>query len=107
MQFNGETSGVTLTADGAGTFTVTRRIPLESCGGPLFEVSALQAEFAEFGVFATLASRYIERIETPPGPPDVGDSPGAARSADGAWLMLPGWLVVALSASLGALARRR
>lgn len=107
VQFNGETSGVTLSADGAGTFTVTRRIPLESCGGPLFEVSALQAEFAEFGFFATLATRYIERIETPPGPPDVGDSPGAARPADRTWAVLLGGFVMALSGSLVVLARRR
>jgi hypothetical protein len=107
VQFNGETSGVTLAADGAGTFALTRRIPLESCGGTLFEVRALQAEFAEFGFFATLASRYIERIETPPGPPEVGDSPGAARPADGGWMVLLGWLMLLLSAALGGWRLRR
>ena len=106
VRLSGETSGATLTPDATGAFRLTRTIPPESCTGGFIRVVVSTAEFAEFGHFAELADALIARVATP-GPPDVGDSPGAARPADHAWAVLVGGFVLALSASLGVLARRR
>lgn len=106
VRLSGETSGATLTPDATGAFRLTRTIPPESCTGGFIRVVVSTAEFAEFGHFAELADALIARVATP-GPPDVGDSPGAARPADHAWAVLVGGFVLALSASLGVLAMRR
>lgn len=101
VRLSGETAGATLTPDATGAFRLTRAIPPESCTGDFIRVVVYSGEFAEFGHFAELGDAYISRIATP-GPPDVGDSPGAARPEDGGWLVLPGWAVLVLAAGLGA-----
>lgn len=106
IRLSGETAGATLTPDATGAFHLTRTIPPESCTGDFVRVVVSTAEFAEFGHFAELGDALIARTATP-GPPDAGDSPGAARPANWTWAVLLGGFVLALSAGLGALARRR
>jgi hypothetical protein len=106
VRLSGETAGATFTPDATGAFRLTRAIPPESCTGDFIRVVVSTAEFAEFGHFAELGDALVARIATP-GPPDVGDSPGPARPADRPWAVLLSGFVLALSASLGVLARRR
>ncbi len=106
VRFGGETQGATVTPDAAGAFRLVRAIPEESCTGAFIRVAVSPAEFAEFGHFAELGDALIGRIE-PPGPPDVGDSPGASDGRGDHGAVLVGVWLLLLSAALGGWRLRR